>query len=131
MSVAQCAGLYHFLNLLRERQHSEQICDSSSVLPYCVRHLLLGELKIIEQAPITARLFDRVQVCPLEIFDQREDEHGPIIEFADDRGDLHPTEIDCGPQTVLAGDEFVGVTGSSNGDRLKETTGLQGGFKFS
>src|SRR5262245_9360554 len=78
-------------------------------------------MEIVEQATISAGLFDRVQVGALQVFDEREDEHCPVVELANDGGDFGPAKVGGGAQSPFAGDEFVGVPGASKRDGLQET----------
>ena len=37
-------------------------------------HLIVGQAELLDQPPQAPRLFDRIEVCALKIFDEAEDE---------------------------------------------------------
>ncbi|MEO8333342.1 MAG: hypothetical protein ABI664_00115 [bacterium] len=92
MSGGDVALLNHLPNGSGKRQHTKQICDGGAILPHCVSDLLLRELELLDQALIAFGLFERVQICALEILDKSQREHGPIIEVADNGWDFGPAE---------------------------------------
>ena len=116
---------HQLLNMVRERQYPEQVGYRRSVFANSFCHLLLCQLEIIEQAPIAACFFDRVQVRALEILDQCQDEHGLIVELPNDRWNLSPAEVGSGAETTLAGDQLEGIALPANCDRLQQARSLE------
>ena len=72
-------------------------------------------------------LLDRIEICPLEILDQREREQRLVISLLDDGWDLFPAEVPCCPQTPLTGNELEAVLAksSSHSDGLKQAAGIK------
>src|SRR6476646_10826757 len=127
---ADRTALNHLLPCVWQRQHSKQICDSRSILPHRLGNLLLRQPKFFNQLAIPARLFDRVQVRPLQIFDERKDEHRAIVEVAHNRGDFRPAEVRGGSTASLTGDELESVALAANGYRLKQSARLERGLEL-
>ena len=90
----------------------------------------MGQMKLVDQAPISARLLERIQIRALEILDERENQHGPIVEIANDRRNLSPAEVGGGPHATLAGNQLEGVAVAANADRLQQATRLKRRLEF-
>src|SRR5437762_4242944 len=72
-------------------------------------------------------LLDWIEICPLEILDQREREQRPVISLLDDGRDLFPAEVPCCTQTPLTGNELEAILAksSSHSDGLKQAAGIK------
>src|SRR6188472_3742527 len=89
-----------------QRQHSQQICDRRAVFSYDVGHLLLRQSELVDEPLVALGLLERVEIGALEILDERQGEHRPVVEVSDDGGDLGPAEPADRAQATLTSDEL-------------------------
>ena len=119
----QCAGMPerkfsaadHLPNGRRQREQAEHVRYRRPLSADRFTDLLLGERETRDQFLITLRFFNRVQVAPLEILDEREREHRLIVELANVHRNVAPTEFLDRPETPLTGHEFK--SGSARPDQ--------------
>src|SRR5512143_60739 len=112
--------LDHSLGRFWQCQQPEQVRYLCAIFPDGLGDLLLRQLEIIDELAITARLFDSVEIRPLQVLDESEHEHSLIVEVTDDGGNLAPADVGSRAQPALAGDEFVRIPATPNGDRLQQ-----------
>ena len=82
---------------------------------------------------VAGGLFERVQVCPLHVFDDGDLERFAVAGLDDDDRDLVQPRPLRGPPAALAGDDFVGVRDAGNGadhDGLDNPALLDRGGQF-
>ena len=72
MTAGDFAFADHRTHLGRQSQQPQCICYRRTRLDHALRNLLLRQSKLLHQTLITFGFFDRVQVLPLQIFDQRQ-----------------------------------------------------------
>src|SRR6187431_2780730 len=89
-----------------QRQHAQQICDRCAIFPHGVSDMLLSQAELVDEPLVALRLLERVEVGTLQILDECEGEHRPVVEVADDGGDLRPAEPADRAQATLASDEL-------------------------
>ena len=94
---------------------SSDACASSSWVQSCWSRVLLER----------QRLFDRVQVLPLQVLDNRQLGHQPVVGLADLGRHLGPAGLDRGPQPPLAGDQLIPVVDLPDQDRLQHAVFLE------
>src|SRR5256885_9789042 len=85
-----------------------------------LRDLLVREAELLDQASQAPRLLDRIEVRPLEVFDEAEDQLLVVARLAaHDRGHLPQTCKARGTPTPLAGDELESVCELAHQDGLE------------
>ena len=83
----------------------------------------LRALILINVALERLGLFDCVEVFALDVFDDRQLGHLPVVDFANQDGHLAPVGCLGGTQAALAGDEFVVVADEADDQRLQNAVG--------
>jgi hypothetical protein len=96
----------HLANTGRKQQHAKQICDRRPIFPHRLGDLLLCQLELLDQALITLCLLEGIQIRALQILDEREREHGAIIEIVHDGGNLGPAKSGRRTKSALSGNEL-------------------------
>ena len=86
----------------------------------------LGQVVELHQLLISLGLIDRVQVFPLQVFDQGQRSGLLVIEIVHDGRDLFPAQALGRPEAALAGNDFVAALVLADNDRLQEPFFLQG-----
>ena len=84
--------------------------------------LLVGRAELLQQLLVGRRLFQRVQVRPVDVLQQRVPQHRVVAGVPDDRRDGVPAERLRGPPPPLAHDEFVAAVADLAGPRSAEET---------
>ena len=125
VASTQLPFLDQLLNLTRQAEHSQQVGDRRAILSNRFRDLLLSQLELIDQTPVAARLFDGVQVCALKILDERQNQHGLVVEVPHDGRNLRPAESRGGTKATFAGDELERISTTPHGYGLKEPARLE------
>ncbi len=116
---------------IRQLQYAQEVGDGRAVLADGIGDLLLGERELVDEALVSERLVQGVEVGALEVLDQGEREHFAIVERLDDGRDLGPAEAGGGAKASLAGDEFeAACRNGADGDGLEEPAGADGVFEF-
>ena len=107
MTDAEPALNYPRLHLPLKVEQAERVGHGNPASAHLFRDVLLLELKFRGEAFVGACLLDRVQVRPLQVFDQR-DFHDLLItrRSHDDRRMLQPKRRRRAP-AALAGDELI------------------------
>src|SRR5688572_27219686 len=84
------------------------------------------QAEIIDELAIAFRLFDGVQVCALQVFDEGEGEQLLVRNVSDHGRNGAPAESGSSPESSLSRDEFkLAVAARPYGDGLKQTTSLE------
>src|SRR5690242_51154 len=91
----------------------------------------MSKLEFVDEPLISPRFVDRIEVAALKVLDERHDQAGAVVQILDERRNLSPPQVGCGPQPPFAGDELVSVAGPANRDGLQEPAHRQGRLKLS
>jgi hypothetical protein len=83
------------------------LSNRSPILARPVRHLLLRHAKFASQPLIGPRLFDRIQVCPLQVFDDGDFHRLLVGNLAQDRWNRRLPGLLRGQPATLAGNQLV------------------------
>ena len=73
--------------------------------------LLLRQSKIFHEVPVAHRLFNRVEILPREVVDERERHRLAVAELLDDDGHLRKPRHPGGAPAALPRDELVAAVG--------------------
>ena len=104
--------LHHLLHLGRQLQQPDQIGDGRAVDLHPRGQLFLRALVLVDVALERLGLFDRVEVLALNVLDDGQLGHLPVVDVADLHGHLPPVGGLGGAQPALAGDQLVAVAGT-------------------
>ena len=104
-------------------KQADEVGDGRAVDLDAAGQLFLGALILINVALERLGLFDRVEVFALDVFDDRQLGHLPVVDFADQDGHLAPVGCLGGAQAALAGDQFVVVANEADDQRLQNAVG--------
>ena len=81
--------------------------DGGAGLAHPGGQLLLGQPEVGEQGQVALRLLHRVEVFPLEVFDQAQLQHLPVVRLDDDHRHLPAAGQLGGPPAALPGDDLI------------------------
>src|SRR5260370_42114902 len=124
MSSRQAAAFNQVEDRLFQAQEPGRIANRCSILSGFCRNLFLGQVKFICQTFVGARLFDRVEVLALNIFDQGYLERRLIANLTDDRGhSAQAGSLRRAPST-LAAENLLTPSTSPQNTRLDYPTHL-------
>ena len=91
----------------RQVQQPERVADVRAGPADLLRELFVRGAEVVEQLLIGGRLFERVELLPVQVLQQRVAQHVGVRRLADDRGDV----LQAGPlgraPAALAHDELV------------------------
>jgi len=104
----------------REFEQAERICDNGAALSDSRRNLILFELELPDQLAVTLGFLDRVEILPLEIFDQREFQDRAVISFADDCRGISQAGKLGSPPAPFSGNQLKILAVFPNDERLKD-----------
>src|SRR6266404_3326649 len=120
MAYGQAAFADKALNCRAKLQESQRVGDHSPALAHFGRHFLLLKLELFDQLRIALSFLHRIEIFPLEIFNQGELEHRPVVCLAKDYRNLRQTEqLSCAP-AALSGDQFQMIITLSDNKRLDD-----------
>jgi hypothetical protein len=119
MSLANLLGSNRVEDLVGEFEQPDKVRDGRAVEAEPTREFFLGTTVAREIFAESDRLIDRVEVFALKVLNHRQLEHALVVEFEDPGGDLVEVGFDTGPESSLAGDEFVTVADGADEDRLE------------
>ncbi len=107
------------LHRARQFEQPQQIGDMAARFVDELAQSLLGMPEILDQAMIRLGLFDRIEILPLNILDQRDFERFGIVERADDHRHLvQPRTLRRTP-APLARDDLIAGAVWAHDDRLQ------------
>ena len=120
MAGRQLAGFQLREDGRRKLEESYAVCHSRTTFAYACRDVLLREVEFVTEALEGTRLFDRIQVLALEVFDQRQLERFDIVRLA--YGYWHPIQPGAlsGAESALAGDQLVAINDRTDEEWLEE-----------
>ncbi len=93
-----------------ELEEAERVGDRSAILTRALSDVFLGEIELVGKALKGARLFHRVQIFALEVFDEGHLEREFLRNLADDHGNAGQRGPLRRPPTALAGNQLVAKT---------------------
>src|ERR1043166_9227736 len=94
------------LNGRSQFEQAQGICHGRAAFADFEGDFLLRELKLLHQLRVALGLFHRIEVFALEILDERQFEHCPVIGCAKNDRHLRQTQQLGGPPAAFAGDEL-------------------------
>jgi hypothetical protein len=71
--------------------------------------IVLGIAMFCDQLLVAKRLFQRIEVCTLHVFNNRQLKRRTIIDIADDDGNFNEAGKLCCPPAAFAGDDFIPI----------------------
>ena len=108
------------LDCRRKLEQTQEVGDGGSTPTDPLRHLLLGVGEVLDQLLVGRRLFERVQILPMEVLHQRLLEGGDVIGGSHHHRDRSKAGSLGRPQTTLPGDQLVAVVELAHQDRLED-----------
>ena len=110
----------------REMEQPQLVGDERLALAEARGERFLRHAVCAQQLAVAFRLLDKVQVAPLQVFDQRKDGAGLLRGALHDAGHLPHADQATGAQPALAGDELVHA-GNTAHDQGLDQPGLRDG----
>ena len=110
----------------RQLEEAQSVGHRGAALADFRRHILLLELKLLDELRVAVRLFNSVQVLALQVLDQSQFQHGPVVGLPEDDGDFRQAEQLGGPPAAFAGDELEVAVAISHDQRLDDALFLDG-----
>ena len=127
MAGGEGALLHEGQHLVGQGQQAQGVGDSGAALAHLLGHLLLGETVLLHQGAVAPGLLGGVQVLPLEVFDQAQLHHLPVVRLDDNGGDLLEPGGLGRPPPALAGDNLVVAAGqAADGEGLNDAVDPDG-----
>ena len=108
------------LDLLRQLPQAQEIGHRGAAFADPRGRLVLGEVKLLDQAVIGLGLLDRVEVLALDVFHERQFEQLVVADGLDHDRDLGEPGPAGGPQAALSGDELEAGVGFADDQRLQD-----------
>lgn len=88
-------------------QQAQGVCHGAAGFAHALGDVLLCHLKPLHELFVALRLFQRIQVLPLEVLDEG-NFHGLLVgNFPDDDGDFVQPQHPCRTPAAFAGDDLV------------------------
>ena len=103
----QGSVLHQLQQILRQSQQTQSVGDGGAGLAHLLGHLLLGHAVLFHQHLITPGFFRRVQVFPLEVFNESQLHDLSVVCFDNDGGHFSKAGLLGGAPTPLAGDDLI------------------------
>src|SRR5579863_7203484 len=126
MTGGDAPFLKEILDWLFELKQADGIGDRRAIFSRALGHLLLRQVKLINQALEGMRLLDGVEIFALEIFHQRHLQR----DVSDYDWDTEQARaLRCAP-AAFAGDQLKAASNSADDERLNDATGMDGASKL-
>ena len=106
------------LNRLRQPEQPEEIGNSSSVFARSLSDLLMAEFEIAAKPVERLRDFDRIQIFPLDVLNERYFKDTVVREFLNDYRDVMEICYPGGAPSSLTGHQHIAVIDLLNHKRL-------------
>src|SRR6478735_2912887 len=113
------AFLHHLFHVHRQLQQTQQVGNRGSIDLNAARQFFLRALVLINVPLKRLSLFDRIEVLTLNILDNGQLSHLPIIDLANLHRHLTPVGRLSRTQAALASNEFESVFSATNDQRLQ------------
>jgi hypothetical protein len=125
MSHRELAANQHGADSRRKLKKAQCIRDSRSIFGDGLCDLLLCKSEFIDEALITFGLFDRIEVRPLEVLNERYRQERLVLDRTHKCRNRFPAQFCGGSESALTSDKFVSLSARSDEDWLKKTVGRQ------
>ena len=122
-------ALQLFQHRLAQRQQPQSIGHGGAGFSNPFRGFLLRHAIPIDQCVIALCLFNRVQILPLQIFNQGQLHGLPVVRLHNDDGDLIQFRQTGGPPAALTGDDLIVPIGHFPDGQGLDDTVLPDGFR--
>jgi hypothetical protein len=106
-----------------ELQKAQRVGDCGAVFSGALGDVLLGEVEFVGETLKGARLFDRIQVLALQVFDERHLERDFLGDLANDDGNARERRPLGGAPAAFTGDQLVAKPNPPDYERLDDTAG--------
>src|SRR5260370_238611 len=130
MSSRQAAALNQIEDRLFQAQEPRGVTNCCSILSGFCCNLFLRQMKFIRQTFVGPRLFDRIEVLALNIFDQRYLECRLVANLTDDRGNAAQAGSLRRAPSTFAGEKLISRSDAPQYQRLDDSTPLDGLSEF-
>ena len=128
---ADHAGRDPLLHGGRQVQQPERVADVRAGPADLLRELLVGRAEVVKQLLISGGLFERVELLPVQVLEQRVAQHVGVGRLAHDRRDVLESGLLGRAPAALAHDELVVPSPSLlHHDRLEQADLGDGGGQF-
>lgn len=107
MAGGELALLQQQVYRVGKGQQPQGVGNGGAGLAHPLGRLLLGETVFAHEHLVAVGLFNRVQILPLEVFDQAQLHHLAVVGLNDDGGDFAQARQLGGPPAALPGDDLV------------------------
>jgi hypothetical protein len=107
MTKRQCAARNQLLYRPRQPQEAQHLGYKRPALANPLRDLFVCQTKIVGERTECSRFFERIEVCPLDVLDQRQLELLLRCGFFDDYRNSCQPGTAHGTPAALAGDQLV------------------------
>ena len=122
MSRSQRSIHNHRTDFIRQRQQTQTVGDSRAGSSDALRRRILRHTEVVDQRSEALRLFNRVQILALEVFDHRQLHHGLIVRLNHHRRNGLQSGAACGTPAALPCDNLiVSVFRGTHRDRRQNT----------
>ena len=112
MAHLQFAMLHQLLDSILQIQQAQQVGDGRTRSTDGLRRLFMRQLELLDQAFQRTRLFQRIQVLALDVFNQGNSNRGSVLNFPHHRRDLVQAGQLSGAPATFTGDDFVTAFGN-------------------
>ena len=124
-------GRHPPLHRRREPQQPQRVGHLRTRAPDPVGQLVVGAVEVLQQLVVRRRLFQRVQLRPVQVLQQRVQQQLFVVGRPDDRGDPLQTGLTARPPAALAHDQLIALRPDlPYDDRLEQADLLDGGDQF-
>ena len=107
MPGGEVALLDEPLDLLGEGQKAHDVGDGGAGSAHPLGGFLLGQAVVLDKGAVACGFLHRVQVLPLEVFDQAQLHDHAVVGLDDDGWDLGKARHAGGPPPAFSGDDLV------------------------
>jgi hypothetical protein len=122
MAGRQGAFGQHLPHFIGKFQQAQRIGDVAAAFTDDFAQVVLGIAILRNQLLIALRLFKRVEIRTLDIFDNSDLESGPVIDIPHDDRNIHQAGHLSGTPAPFTRDDFVSVvTGAAHHNRLHDS----------
>src|SRR5207249_11536378 len=104
----------------RQFQKAQGVSNDRAAFAHFGGDFLLRQLKLLDQLRITLCFLDRIEILALEVLNQRQLKHGPVISFSqDDRHFGQPKQLGGAPSPFTS-DKLEMAVSLPNNERLHD-----------
>jgi len=132
VTLRDFAALQGLLHHNRQVKQPEGVSNRHAAFPDSLGNVLMGQRELIRQALVGSRAFNRVQIFPLDIFNDCKFQLFLLRSSPNNRWDVFQTcQLRC-PQTAFTSDQRVAIHAfcSNHDQRLDDPMLFDGGGKI-